>query len=151
MKNKHFFLIFSIPFAFLFWLIDSVIHYIGYSEFKFELIPSDFNELWMRCIIVALLIFFGIFADYHTNKIIQKDIEKNDVYIAMLNANHHILNNFLQSMMLFREAADKSNDIDEETLELYDLTIRNTIAQISNLNDIQDPNRKTIEERFLPK
>lgn len=151
MKNKYFFTKVAIPFALSYWLFDSLIHYLVYGEFEFELVPSDFNELWMRCIIVILLIIFGVFADYHTNKIIKKDLEKQDVYITMLAATKHILNNFLQGIKLFRDIAGKSKDIDEEILNLFDKTIDDTVKQINNFDEIKDPDKKTIEDNFLPK
>ena len=58
-------------------------------------------------------------------------MEKNEVYISMLNATYHILNNFLQSMMLFRNVAENSDDIGEDILKLYDKAIQNTITQIN--------------------
>lgn len=151
MKSKHFFLGASIPFALSYWLLDSMVHYFGYGEIKFEFIPSDLNEMWMRCIIVILLVVFGIFADYHMNKIIKKDIEKHDVYISMLNATKHILNNFLQSMKLIQSVAEGSGNIDKKILNLYDQTIDSTIKQIKNLEDIKEPSKEAIEKRFLPK
>ena len=150
MFKNNFFLKTSFFFIVAFWLIDSVIHFFVYNEVQFELIPSETNELWMRCIIVFLLVTFSIFADSQMKKTAKKEQEKKEIYISMLNANQHILNNFLQAMMLFRAAADKSDDIDEEIITLYDQTIEKTIAQINNLHDIQEPNKKTIEERFLP-
>lgn len=151
MIKNYYFLKISLLFVLFFWISDSVIHYFIYNEIKFELIPSDLNELWMRCIIFVLLICFALFADSHTRKIAEKEQEKMDVYISMLNANQHILNNFLQAMMMFRNAADKSEDIDDKITELYDKAIKNTIAQINNLHGIDKPNKNTIEERFLPK
>lgn len=151
MKNKYFFFKVSILFALSYWMFDSLIHYLVYGEFEFELIPSDSNEIWMRCMIFILLVAFGLFSDYHTNKIIKKDLEKQDVYIAMFGATKHILNNFLQGMKLFREIAKDSKDIDENVLKLYDSTINNAVEQINNLDDIKDPNKETIEQRYLPK
>ena len=150
MNKKHFFLKFSIPFALTFWLFDSAIHYFIYGEIEFEIIPSEINELWMRCIIFILLIIFGLFADYHMNKVIKKDIEKLEIYKAMLNATQHIMNNFLQKMIVFRNAAEKSKDFDKYILKLYDEVIINTTQQIKNLDNIQDPNKHIIEERYLP-
>jgi hypothetical protein len=140
----------SISVALSYWLLDSAIHYFVYGESEFELIPSDFNEMWMRSIILILLIAFGIFTDYHTNKIIEKDLQKHDVYTTMLDATQHILNNFLQNMVYFRYLAEKSGDIGQETLELYDKTIIDTADQVNNLKNIQNPSKKTITERFLP-
>lgn len=151
MKNKHFFLKVAIIFALSFWLLDSLVHYFIYGELEFEIIPTDLNELWMRFIIVVLLITFGMFVDYHTNKIFLKSIEKYDVYKTMLNATHHILNNFLQKMMFFRDAANESADINKKIIETYDEVINDTLLQIKELEDIKNPSKETIENKFLPK
>ena len=151
MKNKHFFLKVAIPFAFSYWMLDSLIHYFIYGELDFEFFPADIDELWMRLVIFVLLITFGIFADYHTNKISLKNIEKDEVYKTMLNATNHILNNFLQKMMIFRDAANKSKDIDKTIPETYDRVINDTVLQIKNLENIKTPNKETIENKFLPK
>lgn len=151
MKKEYFFTIVAIPFAMTFWLFDSLIHYFVYNEFEFELIPSEINELWMRCIIFFLLIIFGVFADYHTNKIINKDLEKLDVYITMLAATKHILNNFLQGMRLFRDLAGNSKDIDKEILKLFDESIDNAVKQIKDFEEIENPNKENIEDKFMPK
>jgi hypothetical protein len=152
MNSRHFFLkvAVAVAVAVSYWLLDSIVHYFGYGESEFELIPSDFNEMWMRSVILILLIAFGIFADYHTHRIIEKDLQKHDVYAAMLDATQHILNNFLQNMVYFRYLAEKSSDIGQETIELYDQTIIDTANQVNNLKNIQNPTRESIRERFLP-
>ena len=151
MKKKHFFLSFSIPFALSYWFFDSTVHFFWYDELEFEIMPSDFNELWMRCIIFILLISFGIFADYHTNKIIKKNAEKYDVYKAMLSAKHHILNNFLNNMISFRSEAEESKDFNRDILKLYDQVIDDTTAQVKNLENIEEPSKEIIEDRYKPK
>ena len=150
MNSRHFFLKVAIAVALLYWLLDSTVHYFAYGESEFELMPSDFNEMWMRSVILILLIAFGIFADYHTRRIIEKDLQKHDVYAAMLDATQHILNNFLQNMVYFRYLAEKSSDMGQETIELYDRTIIDTADQVNNLKNIQDPSKEKIIERFLP-
>ena len=119
--------------------------------FKVQIIPSEFNELWMRCIIFVMLIIFGIFADYHTLKVGKKDAEKLEVYRAMLGGTQHILNNFLHSMILFRSEAEDSKDFDKDILKLYDRVINDVTGKINNLENIENPNKQTIEERFKPK
>ena len=151
MKTKFFFTKMAFPFALSFWLLDSLIHYFVYGEFEFEIIPSDFNELWMRCIIFILLMIFGLFADYHTNKIINKNIEKRDVYITMLAATKHILNNFLQGMRLFRDIADTSKEIDKDIIKLFDKSIDDAVKQINSFDEIEELNKESIENKFLPK
>ena len=151
MIKKHFFLKISLLFIVAYWMFDSAMHYFVYNEIIFEFIPSDNDELWMRSFIVFLLISFAIFADSHARKIAEKEQEKMEVYISMLNANQHILNNFLQAMMMLRRAADKSKDIDDNAIAFYDKAIKKTMTQINNLHGITEPNKSTIEERFLPK
>lgn len=137
MKKKYFFLKFSIPLALAYWFLDSIVHYFGYGELKFEIIPSDFDELWTRSVIFILLLAFGVFADYHTNKMIEKDVEKHDVYMAMLGVTRHILSNFSNKIVLFRNETEDSKAFNIDILKIYDQVMDDTIAQIKNLEDIK--------------
>ncbi len=137
MKKKYFFLKFSIPLALAYWFFDSIVHYLGYGEFEFEFIPSDFNEFWMRTVIFILLLAFGVFADYHMNKIIEKDAEKHDVYMAMLGVTRHILNNFSNKIVLFRSETEDNKAFNIDVLKIFDQVMDDTIAQIKNLEDIK--------------
>ena len=148
LTNKHFYLFCGIAVAVVFWFFDSSVHYFGYGESEFEFIPSEFNELWMRTTIIVLLIAFGRFADYHAARVRRKQAEKLDVYLAMLSANQHILNNFLQNMLVFKMEAERSSDFSRERLEMYDQVIEDTRKQIRALEGIDDPNRDNIEEKF---
>ena len=78
-KNRHYFLKFAVPVALSFWFLDSFIHYFWYSELEFEIIPSEINELWMRASIFILLASFGLFADFTSRKIIEKNNISNQV------------------------------------------------------------------------
>lgn len=145
MIKRHLFTIGAITIAVAFWFADSAIHYFVYDEHELEFLPADFNELWMRALIVVLLVSFGAFADYRSS------VEKRDVYDAMLDATHHILKNFLQKMLLFRQEAEDSTDFGSDVLEQYDQMISDTQAQIKNLEDIRDPSRRIIEGRYRPR
>jgi len=70
-KNKYSITAFTI--AVVFWFLDSTIHYFVYGEPQFEFMPDDFNELWMRSLIVLLIISFGIYADYSTRRLLIKE------------------------------------------------------------------------------
>jgi site-specific DNA-adenine methylase len=50
--------------------------------------------------------------------------------------------------MLFRNEAEHSKDFNRDILKLYDQVIDNTIAQIKNLENVQEPDREKIEERY---
>ena len=137
MKKKHFFLKFSIPLALAYWFFDSVVHYFGYGELEFEIIPSDFDEFWMRSVIFILLLAFGVFADYHTNKIIEKNAEKHDVYMAMLGITRHILRNFSKNILSLRSDTEDSKSFNIDILKIYDQVMDDTITQIKNLEEIK--------------
>ena len=145
MRKKYQFTAISSSIAILFWFSDSLIHYFGYGEQAFEVYPSDLNELWMRCVIVVLVVAFGVFVDYRTG------LDNVAVYQAMLGATNHILRNHLQKMIVFREEAENSNDFNKDVLKLYDQMIDETLARIRNLENIQEPNKTNIEERYRPK
>lgn len=151
MNNKHFALWLILPFVLLFWLVESAIHYFIFGEHGFEIFPHDINELWMRFLIISLLIVFGLVVDRYTNKILQKEAEKEEIYITMLNAAQHILNNFLNSMMLFKLKAEESDDFDKKVLQTCEKVIESTKLQIQNLEGINNPNKETIEKRYKPK
>jgi hypothetical protein len=99
----------------------------------------------MRCVIVVLIVAFGVFADYRSG------FDKIDVYQAMLGATNHILRNHLQNMLVFREEAENCTGFDRNVLRLYREMVDETVAQIENLENIQEPNKANIEDRYLPK
>ena len=145
MRINNLFTLIAIFVAIVFWFIESIIHYFAYGEPTFEIVPSDVDEIWMRSVIVALVVTIGVLADR------QNKSDRRAVYRTMLGATHHILNNFLQKMMRIREAAEDSKDFDKEVLQLYDRIIDETTAQLRELDNISDPSRTAIEDRYLPK
>ncbi|MCK5760964.1 MAG: hypothetical protein KAH33_06690 [Candidatus Delongbacteria bacterium] len=60
-----------------YWFFDSSVHYFLYGEFEFEVIPSEFNELWMRLAIFLLIVGYGFFVDRSVRKLkkIQNKLE----------------------------------------------------------------------------
>ena len=75
-KKNHYLFLLAIPLAISYWFLDSFIHYFWYDELKFEIIPTDGNDLWMRSTIVALLVSFGLFADFTSRRLIEKNNRK---------------------------------------------------------------------------
>ncbi|UCB55535.1 MAG: hypothetical protein JSW45_03120 [Thiotrichales bacterium] len=146
--KKKLFTIAAIVVAALFWFFDASIHYFIYGEPEFEYVPSDINELWMRLVIVGLLLLFGLFADYFTNRIMLKEKQMEVVYVynAMLHANHHILNNVINQMKLFKMEAMRSKDFDREVINLYDNTIREATELIDTLSKVKDVSDKGVLE-----
>lgn len=131
--------------AVIFWFGDASIHYFIYNEPQFEFMPDDFNELWMRTIIVLLVIFFSIYADFSTKRLLVKErqLEATRIYNSMIYASEHILNNLLNQMLLFKMEALKSKDFNRDIINIYDDTIaeaRDLIQRLSKVEHITDEN-----------
>ncbi len=141
MRIKKPFTLISIAFAIFFWFLESIIHYFGYGEPAFEIIPADIDEIWMRFIIVILVVTVGILADR------QNKADRQTVHRATLQDTYHILNNFLQMMLRIRDEAKDSEDVDDEVLARYDQIIEETTARIRDLDNISDLDRSAIEDR----
>jgi hypothetical protein len=93
--------------------------------------------------IVVLIVLFGIFADFFTNRIMfkQKQLEVVHAYGALTRASHHVLDNLLNQMHLFRIEVLKSKDFDRKVIELCDNAIqeaaglRNIYMQVGELSE----------------
>lgn len=130
MKNKTF-TIAAFQMALFFWVLESVLHYFVFEEPRFELIPSEPNELWMRIVIVFLVMVLGVFADAFIARIEHRQIEVAHAYNALIQAGNETLENLLQQMHLFKSEAQRSCDFDKNVLGYYD----NAINQATELVD----------------
>ena len=139
MKKREYSIV-AFVIAMTFWFLDASVHYFVYDESQFEFIPSDFNELWMRAVIVLLVILFGIYADSSTRALLikEKQLEATRIYNSMIYASQHILNNLLNQMQLFKMEALKSNDFDREIIKLYDNTIDEAANLIQRLSQVEN-------------
>lgn len=134
MKNlikKRLLTVSSLLLATGFWFFDSFVHYFIYHEPEFEFLPGNFNELWMRLVIVSLMVLFGVFADYFSNFVSSREklLELTCVYNDLMQVNVDVLTNQLDQMKLFKLEAQKSDDFDQEIIDLYD----NAMSEIADL------------------
>ncbi len=74
--RKHKYLMLGILIAAFYWLVDSAIDYLVYGDAAIKLWPSNGNELWMRCLIVALLVAFGGYVEASVSRRVASDREK---------------------------------------------------------------------------
>ena len=116
------FTIAAIVIAMIFWNFDSALHYFAYKEPTFDFIPDDFNELWMRLVIVVLIVLLGVYADRSARKqlIQEKQQVALNTYNSMIHATHHILNNLLNQMQLFEMEALKSTDFNPDIIRIIE-------------------------------
>ena len=150
--KKRLFSIAAFAIVILFWFSDALIHHFVYGEPRFEFIPSDFNELWIRAVIVILVLAFGIYADSFSRKLIiaQKKAEAARIYRSMIFATHHILNNLLNQMQLIRLEALKSRDFDRDIIRLYDNAIDEAVNLIKKLSHLENITEENIRESVTP-
>ncbi len=68
----------------------------------------------------------------------------------MMNASHHILNNFLNQMYLFKITADETPGFPKDVIKLYDKIIKDTNDQITALGEIEEISDQEIRKCIKP-
>jgi len=76
--------------------------------------------------------------------------EKVRIYTAMLSSAHHILNNFLNQMLLFKITAENTPGFDQHILSLFDTVMDEADQQIKKLGDITEIDAETIKDSVKP-
>ncbi len=97
--------------------------------------------------VVFPVVIFYIFLMLDLNRRQQNsrvETERLKVYRSTLKAMNHILNNFLQKMLLFKLTAEETKGFDPEVLERYDTIIDEATAQIDALECITEPDEENI-------
>ena len=99
----------------------------------------------MRILIALLIVTFGLFLDNAARKRLmqEKRLAASDTYNAMMHAVHHILNNLLNQMQLFRMEAERCEDFDREKLGLFDNALdeaKDLVDRLSEVNNITHEN-----------
>ena len=99
---------------------------------------------WLFILITAVFLYLMIMQSNATIR--AQEQEKVQVYDTTLSGMHHILNNFLNQMMIFRLEAEQSEDFDPEVLAYYDGVIGEAKGQISRLDSVADVTAESIRE-----
>jgi len=138
-------------FAFLITLLSNI----------FELDPFDnlvllfksveqyeIDEVFIGTVIFLLFLIVDL-ALWHRNQ--QIEVEKVKIYKAMIASSHHILNNFLNQMLIFKMTAEDTPGFDPNVLKLYDEIIEDAKRQLEALSSIKEITHKAIKESVFPK
>jgi hypothetical protein len=150
MKNRKM-TILAIIVAGLYWVAESAVHRFVFAEATFEIIPSNVNELWMRISIVALLVCFGIFGDVWSRRLILKEDEKRQIFIATVGSSQHILNNLLNQIHVVFLEMDDEYRVDAKTREMLKQSLRDAQAQVVHLSEVAELDEETIRKSVAPK
>ncbi len=103
-------------------------------------------------IIPALIFFvFVVFDVLRRQKTQTVELEKIKIYKAMLRSAHHVLNNFLNQMQLFKFEAQNNPDFNPEILNLYDQIMKDASMQIEALGSIERIDEVSILDSVAPK
>jgi len=141
MKHRNLYLKASIPFALLYWGSESAVHYLIFEELEFDILPSDINELWMRCVISILLIAFGGFADYHTNVLLKKESEKKRLYYEIMSGMNHLVRNLQNNFSIINSSESIKKEFGEDIITLLNQSskeVENILTQLTELENL-DP------------
>lgn len=133
------------------WLATVVLDLDLFESFVFCLQQHEhleFDELIFPAALFYIFLMIHLVRRHHKNRI---EIERLRVYKATLNAMNHILNNFLQKMLLFKMTAEETKGFDPEILKQYDTIIDEATAQINALNCITKPDARTIFKTIEPR
>jgi hypothetical protein len=137
--------------ATLYWIAESMVHRFVFEEEAFELIPLNFNELWMRVLIVVLMICFGVFGDAWSRRLVAKEDEKRQIFIATVSSTQHILNNLLNQIQVVFLKMDDEYRVDAETRDMLKQSLRDAQVQVQKLSAVADLDEDVIRESVAPK
>ena len=146
MKNYKFTI--NITFvAAAYWVFESLIHhFIFLDSYRVAFLPMDGNELWMRLGIVVLIFVFGFYVDIQTGKLLAKEREKKDVFIATVSSTQHILNNLLNQMQIVLFGSGGSASMDDETKKIFKQALVKGKEQVSRLSSVTEIDEAAIRE-----
>ena len=127
--------------VFFYWLYESLIPFLIFnSGDKFELIPMDSNDFWMRIAFCLLIMLFALYAQITSTKVerLREEKLKLSTLKATMSTVHDIVNNFLNNLQLFRMEAEESGAISTESLELFDSIIDEAASRLKELGDLEE-------------
>jgi hypothetical protein len=150
MKNRRM-TIMALAVAALYWMAESMVHLFVFDEEVFEIIPANFNELWMRVMIVVLIICFGVFGDAWSRRLVAKEDEKRQIFIATVSSTQHILNNLLNQIQVVFLKMDDEYRIDAETREMLKRSLKDAQVQVQKLSAVAQLDEEVIRESVAPK
>ncbi|MCK4837315.1 MAG: hypothetical protein KAS94_00855 [Desulfobulbaceae bacterium] len=144
--KKNIFTIIGLVVAVSYWIFESSMHYFVFNGTSFELMPAEINEIWMRLCVLLIIVLFGVFADVFSRKLVakEKQLEATHIYESMLRATHHILNNLLNQMQLFKLEASKSKDFDRKIINYFDISVNEASDLIEELSKVENITRESI-------
>lgn len=99
----------------------------------------------------VIILLFALYDIVRWQKRAAVKAEKTKLYLSMIAAVHHILNNFINQMQYFRLEAEKLDDFDKEILAMYGDILEEATVQVKKLSEIEQLDAACIAEAVYPK
>lgn len=109
-----------------------------FVTFLASLESFEFDEIIIPFLVFVVFFFIDTIKNALNTRV---ENEKKSVYKAMLSSSHHILNNFISQMNIFKITAEDTPGFDIMVLSYYDDIINMASKQINSLSNL-----KTIDE-----
>lgn len=148
MKNPTYLLI-TIGLSTAYWILESSIHWLVFTG-EFEIIPDDPNELWMRLLLILLFIVFGLYVDYKTAQLNQKEQEKRRIFNAAVQSTQHILNNLLNQIMYIKMQLEEDEVLSDELKQTLEDILASGSNQVQALSQVEDMSEDAIRQSVYP-
>lgn len=123
-------------------LFEKFVNYLSIME------NYEVDEFIIPFFIFCLFAFFDLRKRQKEYKI---EHEKLLIYKAMLSSSHHVLNNFLNQMQLFKITAEETPDFDPDILKLYSVILKKASEQIDSMSNITNIDEESIFNSVSPK
>ena len=126
--------------------------------FKFDLfervmellVAVEHYEVDELIIPTMIFLLFALIDQARMRKSQEIELERVKIYKAMLASTQHILNNFLNQMLLVQMAAKDTPDFDPEVLALYETIVNDASTQIEALSSITQIDEASIHKSVEP-
>jgi len=117
------------------------------SYFLQSLEKYEVDEFIIPIAIVVAFTLFDLIRRQRSQKI---ELEKIKIYQAMMSSTHHILNNFLNKMQLFKMEAEDNPGFNPDILTFYDKIIEDASMKIDALGRVTNINESSIHAAVTP-
>ena len=150
MKNKPLISIIGTVVAIIFWAVSRFFELELFEKIinileKFE--KYEIDELIIPLMIIVFSVLIDLIRISNQTKV---ENEKMKIYKAMVFSTHHILNNFLNQMQLFKMTAEDTSEFPQDVVNLFDTTIEEASSQIDALANISKVDEEAIHDTVKP-
>ncbi len=107
----------------------------------------EIDEIFIGALVFLIFFVADVILWHRDQKV---EMEKVKIYKAMIASSHHILNNFLNQMLIFKMTAEETPGFDQNILKLYDEIINDAKQQLEALSSIGEVSQEAIEKSIKP-